>query len=200
MTFRVPFLRYDDVRPLAEQFLSKYHLDRNIPIPIEEIVDLVLGIDIVPMPGFSNFDVVAYISSDFTEIRVDEFVYEHRQNRYRFSLAHELGHRELHADIFKQLKFSDVTSWTQVMTDTIPREQYQYLEYHAHWFAGLILVPATELRDKLYDYIEEAQKAGVDFDKPGTGAREVVEENLAGVFKVSVDVIHIRIEHDNLWH
>ena len=144
MVFKAPFFRYEDFRLRAEDFLSKYHPSRKIPVPIEEIVDLRLNIDIVPMPGLSNFDTVAYISSDLTEIRVDEFIYNNRPNRYRFSLAHEIGHRELHADFYRQFKFTDVASWKRFMTDIIPKDQYRHLEHHANSFAGLILVPATE--------------------------------------------------------
>lgn len=152
------------------------------------------------MPGLSNFDTVAYLSPDLTEIRVDEYVYTNRPTRYRFSLAHEIGHRELHADLFGEFKFSDIASWKRFMTDTIPLEQYRYMEFHANSFAGLILVPAAELREKFFDFVERAQKNGIDFDEPGTGAREFVEEQIAGIFEVSAEVIHKRIEFDKLWH
>jgi len=122
MAFKAPFFRYEDLRRHAEDFLSEYHPSGSVPIPIEKIVDLRLKIDIVPMPGFSNFDTVAYITPDLTEICVDEFVYNHRLNRYRFSLAHEIGHSVLRADIFKGFKFSDVASWKRFMTDDIPSE------------------------------------------------------------------------------
>lgn len=101
MTFRTPFFRYENLRQHAEDFLSEHHPGRQIPVPIEQIIEFRFGIDIVPMPGLSNFDTVAYISHDLTEIRVDDFVYHHRPNRYRFSLAHELGHRVLHADVYR---------------------------------------------------------------------------------------------------
>jgi Zn-dependent peptidase ImmA (M78 family) len=61
------------------------------------------------MPGLqTNFDTAAYITSDLTEIRVDQSVYETRENRYRFSLAHELAHKILHAEVFQQLSFSTI--------------------------------------------------------------------------------------------
>lgn len=86
------------------------------------------------------------------------------------------------------------------MTDTIPPDQYQYLESHANKFAGLVLVPAAELRDKFFDYVEEARKQDIDFDEPGTCARDVVEHEIARDFEVSSQVVHIRVEMDELWH
>ena len=140
--FQSALFRYGDLRRYAEKFLAQYHPGRKVPVPIEEIIDVRLGIDIVPMPGLGNFDTVAYLSPDLAEIRVDEFVYKHRPNRYRFSLAHELGHRILHADIFRQFRFSNVASWKRFITDEIPLDQYRYLESQANGFAGLVLVPA----------------------------------------------------------
>ena len=200
MTFKAPFFRYEDLRRYAEAFLSEHHPGREIPVPIERIVDFRFNIDIVPMPGLCNFDTVAYLSHDLTEIRVDEFVYNHRLNRYRFSLAHELGHRVLHADVYRQLEFSDVSSWKRVMTDTISEDQYGYLEWHANSFAGLILVPAAELREVFFGYVEKGQAHGIDFDEPGSGVRELAERHIANSFEVSVEVIHKRIEFDELWH
>jgi Zn-dependent peptidase ImmA (M78 family) len=200
MAFKAPFFRYEDLRRCAESFLTEYHVGREIPVPIEKIIEFELGMDIVPMPGLGNFDTVAYLSHDLNEIRVDEFIYNHRPNRYRFSLAHELGHRVLHADVFQQFKFTDVETWKHVMAEVIPLDQYRYLEWHANSFAGLILVPAHELRQAFFDDVEKGQGNGVDFDEPATGARELVEAHLADIFEVSAEVIHKRIEFDKLWH
>jgi hypothetical protein len=200
MAFKAPFYRYEDLRRCAESFLMGYHPGREIPVPIEKIIELELCMDIVPMPGLGNFDTVAYLSHNMNEIRVDEFVYNHRPNRYRFSLAHELGHRVLHAEAYQQFKFSDLISWKRVMTEAIPLDQYRYMEWHANSFAGLILVPAAELRVKFFDDVEKGQSSGIDFDEPATGARELVEDHLADLFEVSAEVVHKRIEFDQLWH
>ena len=57
------------------------------------------------------------------------------------------------------------------MTNEIPLDQYRYLEWHANSFAGLILVPAAELRQAFFDYVEKGQAGGIDFDQPETGAQ-----------------------------
>jgi len=146
VSFRAPFFRYDDLRQRAEAFLARYHFERTIPVPIEQIVDVQLQMDIVPVPGLQNaYNTVAFISRDLQTICVDDFVYRARPNRYRFSLAHELGHRILHAKVFQDLAFDDIASWKEVVSDAIPEDQYRYLEFHAYAFAGLILVPPVEL-------------------------------------------------------
>ena len=47
---------------------------------------------------------LAMLSGDTKTIRVEELYYKNERynNRYRFSIAHELGHWYLHANYFKK--------------------------------------------------------------------------------------------------
>lgn len=181
--------------------MTQYYPSHTIPVPIEYIVEAKLGIDIVPVPGLQDvIESVAHLTRDTKEILVDERVYLKIPNRYRFSLAHEIGHLVLHSEIIKQLKFNNIKEWKNVITNEIPEDQYSFLEFHAYSFAGLILVPSDKLREVFFDYIEKGQEHGIDFDKIGTGARETAEYHIAKIFEVSADVIHKRIEYDSLWH
>ncbi len=82
MEIKAPCYSESDIRRRAMEFLAKHHASDTIPVPIEKIVDLDFGMEIVPVPGLhKNFDVDAYITSDLQEIRVDEYVYESRENR-----------------------------------------------------------------------------------------------------------------------
>jgi len=68
-------------------------------------------IDIVPMPGLhALIETDGFITSDLREIFVDEFVYQSRLGRYRFTLAHELGHSVLHRDVFRKEAFGTSTN------------------------------------------------------------------------------------------
>ena len=200
MVIRAPFLQYDDLRNQASQFLSEHHPDQSIPVPIEEIVEFGFKMDIVPIPGLQeHFDIVAFISKDLTEIRVDEFVMGYRPNRYRFSLAHELAHRVLHKDIFSEVEFTDIAGWKAAMTDSIPEKEYGLLEWHANCFAGLVLVPPAQLRDVFSGAMEMAAENGIDCDSLDDSSRDVIEEHIARKFCVSAAVCHKRVEKDGLW-
>lgn len=200
MVFEAPDLRYGRLRDQAETFLRQYHANRSIPVPIDTIVERDFQIDIVPIPGLQEaFDTVAFITRDLTEIRVDEYVFRSRLNRYRFSIAHELGHRILHADLFRQLSFDDIEGWKDVVTNAIPEDQYGYVEFHANAFAGLVLVPEAELKQVFSQIVERAEAAGLDLADAGAGARDTIEEYVAREFIVSPAVAHRRIEYDKLW-
>ena len=64
---------------------------------IEEIVEFDFRINIVPVLGLQReFEVEGFTSGDLKNIYVDEYTYTDRITRYRFTLAHEMGHIVLH--------------------------------------------------------------------------------------------------------
>lgn len=200
MPFKAPYLPYERLREEAEAFLDKYHPGRTIPVPIDAIIERDFGMDIVPMPGLQeHFETVAFITHDLSDIRIDEFVFRERLNRYRFSLAHELAHRILHADVFKELDFHDIATWKMVETEGIPADQYSYIEFHADSFAGLVLVPSAELRATFARFVERAAAAGIDFADADQAARETIEYHVGRQFLVAAKTAQIRIRKDRLW-
>jgi hypothetical protein len=193
---RAQFISYDNLRGVADTFLSKHHNTRAIPVPIEEIVEFDFGIDIVPMPGLhSVFDVDSFISRDMSEIRVDEFVYASRPGRYRFSLAHELSHRLLHYDVFQDYSYTTIAEWRDVISSIPPRD-YGYLEWQANSLGGLILVPPPELSEAYERATEKAAAIGFDSSEPI--ALDAIEGGLAAEFVVSPAVVHRRLEYDKI--
>jgi len=199
LSIKAPYLPYEQLRHCADQFLNQYHSSRSIPVPIESIVEFQLGIDIVPMPGLhQGFDIDSMISSDLTEIRIDQYVFESRPGRYRFSLAHELGHLILHKDIFAQMSFSNIQSW-KIAVSGIPLREYGWLEFQAYSFAGLILVPSAELNDAFRTAVEQAHANGIDLDAESEVVHNVVAAYLARDFVVSPEVVNKRMEYDELW-
>lgn len=195
---KAPFFSKDALRSRAEQFLSEHHQSGSIPVPIEWIIDNDFNIDIVPMPGLhQHFDTDGYITSDLTEIRVDQAVYESRPTRYRFTLAHELGHKLLHPDFFAQLRFTSVEEWKRCR-EAIPEREYGYVEYHANEWAGLVLVPPDQLSHAFDEALEKARS--IDMSPDGDPAVwEYIDTWIASRFEVSPQVIQRRGKNDGLW-
>ncbi len=190
---RAPYLPYDKLRKLAYDFQETYNPDREIPVPIESIVEFDFKMDIVPVPGLEDgFDIDSYITSDLKEIRVDDSIYRTQETRYRFSLAHELSHKILHADVFSKLTFSTVQEWKK-LPDTIPQDAYTWIESHAYSFAGLILVPEQELKVAFEAACESAEAAGIDLKTADHTTRRFSDSKIAKQFNVSVPVIKKRL-------
>jgi hypothetical protein len=201
MPIVAPFLPYESLRKVATDFLTTFHPTGELPVPIEEIVEFGLNLDIVPVPGLQNdFEVDAYLTSDLAEIRVDRFTQEKRPNRYRFSLAHEVGHLLIHKDVFSQLTFSTITEWKSTIA-SIPEDQYGWIEWQAYCLAGLILVPRDALAPLLEDQLAKAKAAGINVRRMERDARKFIEDYLGrNHFHVSREVIAKRIAKDSLWN
>jgi Zn-dependent peptidase ImmA (M78 family) len=190
----VPHLSYEQIRTKADSFLAQYNPSKKIPVPIEEIVEFSLGLNIIPLPGLQKaFDIVAFTSSDFKSIHVDKFVLENRERRYRFSLAHEVGHILLHQDCLSAFTFKSIEEWKTFQCD-IDDESNAWLEFQANSFGGLVLVPREPLASNKKNIEEQIKKAGRD--STTDAAQLIVAERIAIEFNVSKEVIDRRLQKD----
>jgi len=195
----VPHLSYDELRGIAADFLRRHHPAGSIPVPIEEIIEIRLHLDVIPTPGLQTvFDVDAFITSDMESIFVDEFIYQSRHGRYRFSLAHEIAHAVLHQKTYRSLSFDSIDSWKKAQ-ERIPDEQYGWLEWQGYAFAGLVLVPESALKQLFDSARSRAEAAGVPFLNANDAVRRRVSGSLADEFDVSTEVVERRIAKDELW-
>ncbi len=198
MGFEPPILSYDQVRVYAEEFLAEYHPDGGVPTPIEEIVEFDFGLDIIPIPGLrAEVGVDAFLASNLESISVDEDVMRHFEARYRFSLAHELGHHWIHDDLYQSANIRTVSDWKTIQAEI--GDQYFFFEYQANSFAGLILAPPPGLKARFTRRMEEAKAKGL---RPAGLLRHPLRqrfiEGLAGEFQVSDQTMTIRLERDDL--
>jgi hypothetical protein len=195
---RAPFLRYEQMRRRADDFLATHHPSRKLPVPIEEIIEFRLRINIVPVPGLRGaFDIDAFISSDCTEITVDQRIYNHFQNRYRFSLAHEIGHVVLHRDMFGCITFHSIHEWIAFITN-LPEEQRQWIEYQAYCFGGLASVPSDQLEIATGEVIRKALESEIDIHPSNIAAWEHMVQYLANRFLVSGPVIAKQLRYEKI--
>jgi len=195
----IPDYSTKDISRKAEEFLKKYHPSLSIPVPIEEIIEFQFHIDIVPLHGLHRaFEIDGFTSNDLTTISVDAFVQESRPGRYRFTLAHEIGHVVLHRNFFLQLTFSSIDEWKE-FAQSIPPRDYGIIEWQAYQFAGFILVPPKVLRVKYNDAIELARDKGILMGKRiEPAARQYIANWLAKQFVVSSEVTERCMQRDKL--
>jgi len=141
----VPFIGNKEIKLKADSLRKRIWGD-EIPVDIESIIEIKLKIRITPVPGFlKQFGVDALITSNFSEIYVDLDCYENEKlfHRFRFSLAHELGHYILHENYYRSLNLKstdDILSFYN--SDDYNRSN---LETQANKFANYFLVPREQL-------------------------------------------------------
>jgi hypothetical protein len=189
----VPFISYDQLKAEAARVLSKSSYANHFPVAIELIVERDFKMDVVPIRGLQTaFNIDAFISRDMTTISVDEFVLENRLNRYRFSLAHELGHRVLHREILGAMEFESIEDWkTQIVQ--FPEREYGFLEYQANTFANCLLVPAESLDRRFDTAIQQIKAAGLNPADYPDECLDSIATGLGKQFAVSRDVLLNRL-------
>ena len=140
---KIPYLSKNEIAKKAEEVLEECW-DDTFPVDVEAICDD-LGIGILPIDGLSRtFRVDAFISSNFKSIYVDSREFGRNSHRYRFSVAHELGHYVLHKKYCPE-NVDDLKEWFKIFRRFINN----YAEFQANYFAGSLLVPEKELAQVL---------------------------------------------------
>ncbi len=194
----IPVYSYEDLRKKADEFLREHHPSGNIPVPIEEIVEFDFKINIVPVLGLQReFEVEGFTSGDLKNIYVDEHVFTDRVTRYRFTLAHELGHIVLHRNLYDKHRFKSIHGW-QEFVNSISEEEHSWLEYQGYAFAGLILVQGDNLLKSVTEWTKKIREKGISMEKNWDFAWELITEHVAKAFLVSPDVVEKRIEKDGI--
>ncbi len=151
MAIRVAQLSYEDLRGHADRFLAEHHPPGTIPVPIEQMVEFGLNLDIIPLPGLhAEYELDGFLSGDMTEISVDLYVFESFPSRYRFTLAHEAAHLVLHGDALKEVAPGSIADWKRFVRD-LPEADRGWLEWQAYSFAGLVLAPCKPLAELYHD-------------------------------------------------
>ena len=182
---QIPFIsKYGIVRKVEE--LLNECWNGTFPIDVEKICDY-LGIAILPVAKLADsFGVDAFVSANFKIIYVDAEEFELESYRYRFSVAHELGHYVLHREYFPSRVWS-FDEWHGLSDGGISG----VAEFQANYFAGSLLAPEDELLRAL-----NVGFGGSFARNYFNTEREEIKRILTSVqrvFKVSEQVIHRRI-------
>ena len=86
MTFRAPYLPYSKIREKVNTFLSTYHPTNEIPIPVEQIIEFQLNMDIVPFPNlYRDHGLSGYLDVGQHAIWIDQCQMEQYERKYRYT-------------------------------------------------------------------------------------------------------------------
>lgn len=183
------------IEQYANDFLQKYNSQDHIPVPIEQIVEIDLGISVVPIKELlRQHHVDGFLSHDCQKIYIDEDNYMSQATRSRFTLAHELGHYFMHRHIIESI--STLEEWKKhILGAGSGRAIY---ETEANIFAGLVLMPTK----KLLETYQEAQERVISTFKAqklslpeSNKLIPYVAVNIAKMFDVSDQVAEIRLKN-----
>jgi hypothetical protein len=193
----VPILSYEKIVEEARKCLEHAHPSGHIPVPIEDIIDVGFGIDIVPTPNLeTHFETIAFITKDLREIRVDDYVFRRQPSRLRFSLAHELAHVVLHESVYNSLFFTTPAEWKTAF-GLMNSSDYKRMELQADSFAGLILVPPAQFREQFRKINITLEEHKTSFKQLSQDSQSYAVNSLARIFSVSTGTIWFRLRAEN---
>jgi Zn-dependent peptidase ImmA (M78 family) len=197
-----PRLRWEFIREKAEEFRKQFvHPPSRIPVPIIEIVEADLKVDVIPIDGLlEKIDIDGFLTKDLKSICIDNNIYydERQENRLRFTFAHEVGHLILHKNEIQQCNFRTPEDWLHFREDFL-EEDLNWFEQHAYEFAGRLLVP----REKLVEELNLLENKIKSYRRKYFDQDEVLIESVSRIicpkFRVSHGVIQRRIRTEKLW-
>ncbi len=189
MASSVPHKTSSEIAQYAEDVLAEHEAEGAIPVQIEEIIEFGFGMEIRPMQALkSRYGFEGALSNNLNTILVDEANMLNYPTRYRFTLAHELGHRIMHEAFIKSLGITDKTTWKEAVAAINPT-LYSRAEGQAYVFAGYLLVPTGALRSSFEEARQLALSRGIDFAGLSTSAIGYVAGSFARQFNVSTEVV-----------
>lgn len=203
-----PIYRFETIRQKADHVRKTYAKNSSIPVDIDHIVEFGYRLEVRPLKNLkSSLDMEGMLSKDRTTIFVDNATYmdDRFYTRHRFTLAHELGHYELHKDYYLKAKFETPEEWMALLQDIDP-DELEWCERHADEFAGRLLVPVEFLSaeiDKLRPELKKLEKMAENYgiyndDEIQKRKGVYVARIIAPKFEVSSQVIEIRIRNERI--
>lgn len=144
-----------DVKNQANLFLESYHSSLSLPVPIEDIAELKLGLKVILISGLiKNFGVNAFINQNFDSIVIDEGMYIKQPERIRFTIAEEIGHLFPHKDWYSKdgpKGLEEYITWQEKLDNKL----FDYIERQARTFASMVLMPEKILKDRWSQFISQ---------------------------------------------
>ncbi|MBS1562317.1 MAG: ImmA/IrrE family metallo-endopeptidase [Bacteroidetes bacterium] len=189
----------EQVRELADTLRTLYdHTDKILDV--ELLLERDLEITLLPVPSLlEETGVEAVLCWDLKNIMVDKARLDDRKfcNRFRFSLAHEIGHAVMHRNLVHLIKPESIDDFI-LNGDRLNSMFYAMLEAQANEFAGRLLVSKEHLANEIEfrkPYIQAAVRMA-------SGSRkmlvDVLAAGLADNFKVSIEVMAIRLRTEDV--
>ncbi len=198
MKFEVPYYSYADIGKVTQVFLSEHHPSLELPIPIEKIVDVKLGLNIFPFPRlYKDHKLNGFLSDDRKTIHVDEYQYEQFNEKYRYTLAHEIGHYVLHQSCYGNLPFMSPDEYVEWRL-SLPPEDIEWFEKHGDWFAEQVLVPTVHLEEVSRMVVDKHKATFSKMESIPDDIWSYISNEIARHFEVNPPVVEIRIKREGI--
>ena len=220
---KVPYLHREKIERSAQALLAGYEKKfgpvAEMFVPVEEILESHLGLtlDFADLPAQLGYpDVLGATWIKERNVIIDQSldpdVHPEKEGRYRFTVAHELGHWELHRYLFEEMPgqlslFKDEEEREPTIVCRT-RSRKAPLEWQADAFAGYLLMPKDWIfrawREKFGELVPHIAVKEVAYKSARWGLSEDntptvdIAKEMAKRFLVSGQAMQIRLIGLNL--
>lgn len=187
----IPFLLPQKIEEIANVFRLKYW-GTSIPVNVDMIVEDGLKIDLRPYLGLEKqIGILAFMPADLSYILYD---YDQIEERIRYSIAHELGHYELHHSEIKKLRPNSIEEWKEFILN-MPETTLSKVETQANMFASYLLIPKENLINCLNDIRDDIEKAIKIINGDYEILIDYLTPRLAKKFQVANQAMNFRLKN-----
>ena len=164
----------NDPERKAQELLNSFGAVGS-PVPVEKIAKSI-GVQVRFSPLDDELSGMIYIKDGVPIVGVNSI---HHPNRQRFTIAHELGHYQLHRDVLSSAVHVD-KNFPVLMRDANSATGWDKREIEANQFAAALLMPKSSIEHAL-----GGKPLDIDDDRP--------LEEIARKFRVSKQALEYRI-------
>jgi Zn-dependent peptidase ImmA (M78 family) len=164
----------NDPERKAQELLNSFG-SVGSPVPVEKIAKSI-GVQVRFSPLDDELSGMIYIKDGVPIVGVNSI---HHPNRQRFTIAHELGHYQLHRDVLSSAVHVD-KNFPVLMRDANSATGWDKREIEANQFAAALLMPKSSIEHAL-----GGKPLDIDDDRP--------LEEIARKFRVSKQALEYRI-------
>ena len=190
----IPYLSKPSIAARAEALLAAFAAAHGEvtapPVPVEDVLECHLQISL----GFADLrqrfgsaDVLGAIWIARREVLIDERLdpVEHvgTEGRYRFTIAHEIGHWELHRDLLTDVRQLGLPGDLAAAPSLVCRktDAKKPIEWQADRFAADLLMPAAIVRQEWLRTVGTADPLVYEDHKNTTFARRPYSRGMVSV-------------------
>lgn len=187
---KLPTYNVSTLEELAEDCVKKTFGQIEIPIDVDRLLESQPDTVLEIWPGLSaNHKIcgVVFVDQNSGEflVQIDDKIADRNRNRYRMTVAEELGHIVLHGQIIRGVR--DLDDFRALQR----HPQWHEIERNAKRFAAAVLMPRSILireADRLYR--EMVSKVGYG---NSAAVQKYLKSLLADRFEVSVESMGYRL-------
>lgn len=200
---RIPYLSSHDIDNMCNDIISE-HQKPNQLINLDHIIDVFnlklitnqnLGID-------NGKEILGSISLKDNSISISNKL-EYNSHRWRFTLAHELGHYFLHTKLLSN-KFNEIidTDYSIDSSMQIDNQTIKRIEYQANMFARSILMPSILFKAVTHlVFLQNSVNRGriyLDHQPCNQQLFYIVANKISETFNVSIQAVRYRLSQFEL--